>query len=38
MEGRSAMGLKPFDTSINTLSLGEKEALAKANALFGLAT
>lgn len=37
-EGRSAMGLKPFDTSIPGLSVGEKEALAQANALFGLAS
>ncbi|KAF8605002.1 DUF1479-domain-containing protein [Ceratobasidium sp. AG-I] len=36
VEGRRAMGLEPFDTLLPGLSVGEKEALAQANALFGI--
>ncbi|KAJ1311612.1 hypothetical protein OPQ81_010088 [Rhizoctonia solani] len=37
LEGQSAMGLRPFNTSIPSLNFGEKDALNKANAIFGLA-
>ncbi|QRV76131.1 hypothetical protein RhiJN_04146 [Ceratobasidium sp. AG-Ba] len=37
-EGRCAMGLKPFDTSAPSLTASEKDVLAKANSIFGLAT
>ncbi|CAE6506216.1 unnamed protein product [Rhizoctonia solani] len=36
-EGQSAMGMKPFNTSMPSLKFGEKEVLSKANQIFGLA-